>query len=80
MSIGKGAESFPVGDFGFSPRGPINFGSVVTSGGFALQPLVDGVATDVENLAGFALLEAIAFDRLDDFLTEVITVRIRHGE
>jgi len=78
--MGKGAESLPVGDFGFSSRGPIDFGSVVTSGCFALQPLVDGIATDVENLASFALLEAIEFDRLNDLLAEVIAVCIGHGE
>ena len=66
MGGGKGAESLPVSDF-VSPRGAIDLSSVVIGGRFALQLLVDGVATDVENLAGFALFQTIAFDRLNHF-------------
>lgn len=44
-----------------------------------LTPQVDGVATDVEQLGGLAFLETIQFNRLHDFLTEVIAVRFGHS-
>ena len=79
MGIGKGPASCPVGDFGDSSGGPIDFGALVTSRRFALQPWVDGGATEVENLARFALLQAIELERLTPLLTAVIAVRVGPG-
>ena len=36
------------------------------------------IATDVEQLAGFAFLETVEFNRLHHLLPEVFTVRFRH--
>ena len=79
LGIGKGPASCPVGDFGDSSGGPIDFGALVTSRRFALQPWVDGGATEVENLARFALLLAIELERLTPLLTAVIAVRVGPG-
>jgi hypothetical protein len=46
---------------------------------FALQPQVNGVATDVEELAHFTFLEPIQCKRLQHFLAEIVTVSFCHS-
>ena len=78
MSGGKSTEGFPVVDFTLSSRRPIDRSSEVPCGGFTFQPQIDSVAADMECLTRFALSHAIEFDRLNDFFTEVIAIRIGH--
>lgn len=46
--------------------------------GFALEPQVNRVATDIEQLTRFAFLETVQFNRLPYLLPEVFTVGFRH--
>lgn len=78
MGLGKGAEGLPVSDFRLSSRGAIRNGLEVPSSRFALQPKIDGVATDMKHITGFGLPHAIEFDRLNHFFAEIIAVRIGH--
>ena len=43
-----------------------------------MEPEIDRIATDPEQFTGFAPLETVQFDRLDDFLPEVVTVCFSH--
>ena len=77
MSVGKGTESFPVSDFGFSSIGAIDLSSIVTGGRFVLQPLVNGVVTEGKTrwLSAFLIIE---FDLPNHFLTSLIAISVRH--
>lgn len=46
--------------------------------GFALEPQVNCIATDIKQLARLTFLETIQLNRLHYFLPEVITVRFSH--
>jgi hypothetical protein len=44
----------------------------------ALEPQVDCVSTDVEQITGFVFSETIEFDSLRSFLVEVVTIEFTH--
>ena len=69
MGFGKGTEFIPVRDFVSIARWDIRFGSQVPCFSLPLEPQVDRVAADIEDLASFALLHAILLNSLDDLLT-----------
>ena len=50
----------------------------VTRLGFALEPQVNCVATDIKQLARLTFLETIQLNRFHYFLPKVITVRPSH--
>ena len=80
MLVSKDAKLLPIGNGVLTPRRLIGFGLAVAWGRLALQPRVDSVATDVEDLTRFRLLHPIEFDRLNDFTAAVVTVSIRHEQ
>lgn len=78
MSFGKGTEFIPVRDFVSTPRRSIRLRFVISRLTPPLQPQVNGIATDLKQLSGFALLYAIQLNRFDDFLTQVVAVGLCH--
>jgi hypothetical protein len=54
------------------------FGLEVPRLSFTLQPQINGVAANVKMLAGFTAFHAIEFDRLYDFLAQVVAVGFGH--
>ena len=50
----------------------------VSSLGFELQPKVDGITADIEELGDFTLLATIELDRLHHFAAKVVTVGFGH--
>ena len=78
MRFGKDAKCFPVPNFVPIAGWFIRFGLEVASLTLSLQPQVERVATDAEQLANFAFLHAVELNRLDDLLTQVVTVGFCH--
>lgn len=78
MRFDKVPKLLPIADFavllGCLPRLWLN----LTRFGFALEPQVDCIATDIEQLARLTFLETVQLNRLHYFLPEVITVRLSH--
>jgi len=78
MRFGKDAKCLPVPNFVPIAGWFIRFGLEVASLTLSLQPQVERVATDAEQLANFAFLHAVELNRLDDLLTQVVTVGFCH--
>ena len=47
--------------------------------GFALEPQVNRITTDTEQLTCLTFLQTVQLNRLHDFLPEIITVGLSHG-
>lgn len=80
MHFGKGPKCLPIPDFVPIAGWFIRFGLEVASLTLSLQPQVDRIATDVEQLTNFAFLHAIELNRLDHLLTQVVTVGSCHTQ
>jgi len=78
MGFGKGSKLLPVSDLVIRTPMLTYFGSEVPRLSFTLQPQINGVAANVKMLAGFTALHAIEFDRLYDFLAQVVAVGFGH--
>ncbi len=78
MLFDKAAKLFPIPDFAVLLRYCPRFWFDITRFGFALEPQVNRVATDIEELARLTLLETVQLNRLHDFLPEIITVSFSH--
>jgi len=78
MGFGKGSKLLPVSDLVIRAPMLTYFGSEVPRLSFTLQPQINGVAANVKMLAGSRALHAIEFDRLYDFLAQVVAVGFGH--
>ena len=74
MQFGKLSELVPIRDFVGSAMGTIRLCLVVSGFSLPLQPQVNRVATELEDLSRFAFLHPIELDGLNDFLTQVVAV------
>lgn len=79
MLVGKLVELLPVGNFSSGAIWGTRFGFEVACLSLSLEPEVDGVARDAEELSGFALFESILLNGLEDFEPEVVAVGLWHG-
>ncbi len=78
MLFDKTAKLLPIADFTVLLQYCPRFGFDITCLCFALEPQVNRVATDIEQLARLTLLETVQLNRLHDFLPEIITVSFSH--
>jgi len=78
MLFDKAAKLLPIADFAVLLRYCPRFGFDITRFSLALEPQVNRVATDIEQLARLTLLETVQLNRLHDFLPEIITVSFSH--
>ena len=78
MLLHKRSKLIPISDFATLSRRWLRLCLDRSRFSFALAPQVNRIATDVEQLAGFAFLETVQFNRLHHLLPEVFAVRFRH--
>lgn len=78
MRFDKGSKLLPVADFAVLLAGLPRLWLDIARFGFALEPQVYRIATDIEQLTCLTFLETVQRDRLHYFLPEVITVRLSH--
>jgi hypothetical protein len=78
MSFDKLTKLLPVCDFALNIVRSGGFGLEATRFGFALEPQVDGVTADIEDLTDFTFFSTIKFDGINHFLTKIFTVGFNH--
>ncbi len=78
MDFGKLPKLVAIGDFVPIARRLVQLSLTIPRFGFALEPKVNGVATNIEQFTGLAFPEAIQLNGLDDFLSEVVAIGFSH--
>ena len=78
MSFHKGSKRLPVRYLVPMPGMVVRTGAQITGLGSEFKPLMDRIATDVEQFARFAGAKAIEFNRFNYFSTEIIVVGFGH--
>lgn len=74
MDFNKRPKLRPIGNFAIFVGGWPGLWFDVSSVCPALEPQVDSVATDIEQIADFGFGKTIKFNRLENFLAEIVTV------
>lgn len=78
MLFDKVPKLLPIADFEVLWKYLSRLWLDITCFGFALEPQINRVATDIKQLARLTFLETVQLNRLHYFSPEVITVGLSH--
>lgn len=80
MFVYEGLKLLPIGNFAVVRGRLALLGFNISGFGFAVEPQVNRIATDVKQFTGFLFFQSVQFDCFDNSASKIFTVGAGHGQ